>query len=396
MKKLFYVCLLFLTFGLYAKMDISKILKLLTIAVLLFATSCGTTKKYEQTKATNSINAYENYLAKYPKSKYANLAKQDLVKLYEVRDWENTKYANTISKYKEFISKYNNSKFILQANKRISELEVQHAWAKAKNNNSIYDYESFLAIFPNSKYAIIAKNKIEQLKEERAWNQAERWGTLNAYENFLTNFPYGDYSLKAAKKIKELEIILPEWEKATKKNSVGAYRLFLGKFPYASFATKAKDKLKVLEHKKWTTAKQKNTITLYKNYLSDFPHGAFSEEAEKRIIDLEVDAIFKGNHGKLPPMSQSSSNFNNHYAESEVEVFNNTEYSLTLRYSGPKSKKVIFKPKEKKTFNLHKGTYRVAASVNVSGVRNYAGTEKIIGGMIYESQYYIKSERSWR
>lgn len=295
-------------------MDINKILTVLTVTTILFATSCGVTKKYEQTKATNSITAYENYLAKYPKSKYSDIAKQELAVLYEERDW----------------------------------------------------------------------------------SEAERIGTITAYKKFISDFPYGDYYSKATEKIKELEVILPEWEKASKRNSVEAYKLFLDKFPYSSYSSKAKDKLKELEYQGWSNAKQKNTVKSYENYLSEFPYGKFTEEVEKRIIDLEVDAIFKGDHGKLPPMSQTTSGYGSYEKESEIKVFNNTQYDLTLRYSGPQSKKVIFKPKEKKTIKLDKGKYRVTASVNVSSVTNYAGTEEIKGGMLYESEYWIETKQYWK
>ena len=43
----------------------NKIFTVMTVITLFFATSCNVTKKYEQTKATNSITAYEDYIARY-------------------------------------------------------------------------------------------------------------------------------------------------------------------------------------------------------------------------------------------------------------------------------------------------------------------------------------------
>jgi outer membrane protein assembly factor BamD (BamD/ComL family) len=368
-------------------------LKIITVIVILFITSCAATKKYEQAKIANSITAYENYLDKYEKSKYGPIARQELAILYEDRDWKDAKYNNSISGYKAFISKYPNSDKSILAKNKIAEIEEQQIWKKAKNINKVFGYENFLSIYPNSKYAFEAKNRIEKLRDEMAWSETVRIGTIDSYKKYTSNLPDGDHYSEAIEKIDELEVVLPEWNKVLEENTVAAYRLFIEKFYYPSYTSKAKKKIKELENKEWVIAKEQNNVEYYEKYLADFPNGKYTEEAEKRIIDIEVEAIFKGDHGKLPPMNKGGSGSGSYQTISEIQVYNNTKYTLTLRYSGPESKKVIFHPKQKKTITLKKGAYRVAASVNISSVRNYAGTEEVKGGMIYESQYYIRTEQ---
>jgi hypothetical protein len=99
-------------------------------------------------------------------------------------------------------------------------------------------------------------------------------------------------------------------KRESKKHSVNLQAIYRT-LPYSSYASKASDNLKELEYQEWSSAKQKHTITVYENFLSDFQDGVFSEQAEKRLIDLEVDAIFKDNHCTLPTMSQSSTDSNN-------------------------------------------------------------------------------------
>lgn len=281
---------------------------LIFIVFILLITSCGVTKKYEKVKASNSITAYENFIEKYPESKYSEVAREKLNLLYEDRAWKTANYYNTVSQFKSFISKYPDSKYLLRAENKIKEIEEGKAWDNSKSINSIFTYENFLQSYPKSKFAYEARNRIRNLKEEKDWYNTERVGSISAYKNHIKKYPYGKYS----------------------------------------------------------------------------------KEAKKKIIDLEVDEIFKGDHGELPSMNKSSTT-NNYSTTSEIEIVNNTKYNLTIRYSGPESKKILFTPKQKKTITLTKGNYRVTASVNVADIRNYAGSEKLDGGWVYSVEYYIKT-----
>ena len=141
--------------------------------------------------------------------------------------------------------------------------------------------------------------------------------------------------------------------------------------------------------------KNKNTISACKNYISKYPYGTYAEEANKKIIDLEVDGIFKGDYGQLPPMSKSSSF--SHSTSNDLKLFNNTQYTLTIRYSGIESKKIVISPHGRTSVTLKPGTYKIAASVSASNVRNYAGTESLSGGE-YGSEFYIQTQsyQTWR
>ena len=107
---------------------------------------------------------------------------------------------------------------------------------------------------------------------------------------------------------------------------------------------------------------------------------------------MEVDAIFSGDYGLLPPMNRTSGTYIQ-TTNNNVEIFNNTKYTLTVRYSGTlESKKIILLPGQRKSVSIRNGSYRVAASVSLSNVRNYAGNETLSGGD-YSSEYYIVTER---
>jgi len=173
-----------------------------------------------------------------------------------------------------------------------------------------------------------AKNKIVELKNDAAWNQTERIGTIAAYRQYLAKFPNSEYAGIAYREIQELEVIIPAWNTAKRKNTPLAYQYFLNKYPSSSFSQDAQLKLEELEEGKWAYATRKSSKRSYQAYLNAYPNGAYAAEAEERIIDLEVDAIFKGKHGKLPPMDRSS--FGSYSSTNSITVKNDTQYTLTV------------------------------------------------------------------
>lgn len=367
---------------------------LLILATFLLNSACSVTKKYEEAKAAKSILLYEQYISKYPKSKYLPQAKQELNELYEERDWQIAYQSNTILGYRRFLNKYPNSPHGRFARNKIKVIEEKDAWSKATKQNTIYAYESFIKSYPNSQYDYEARNKIQQLKDVQAWELAEAESTSTAYKQYLTNFPNGTKRVIALERIQQIEIIEPAWKRAIQINTPAAYQDFLVLYRNSSYGTKAKEQLAILDNEHWRRANSQKTIQAYQRYLNIFPDGIYSQDAEKAIIDKEVDNIMKGDHGQLPPMSRSS----NGYALSttnEIEVFNNTSYVLTVRYSGPTdSKKIVLNPKQRQRLSLKKGRYRVAASVNATNVRNFAGEQSLEGGD-YSSEFYIQTETHW-
>lgn len=70
---------------------------------------------------------------------------------------------------------------------------------------------------------------------------------------------------------------------------------------------------------------------------------------KKKIIDYEVDKIFEGEYGKLPTMERTASTTGD---KSVISIHNDTEYELTLRYSGDESRMVVLAPQEKERLSL--------------------------------------------
>lgn len=159
------------------------------------------------------------------------------------------------------------------------------------------------------------------------------------------------------------------------------------------------EKYKELTDKKWNTepaawktVQSLRDVEACNRYIKQYPKGQHRANVDKMIIDLEVEKVFSSDHGTLPAMDKKNSS---HGKVSTIKIYNNTEYTINLMYSGDDSKRISLSPKQKKSITLKNGTYKVVASTPQGGVRSFAGTEYLEGGL-YEVEYYISNRFQYR
>jgi outer membrane protein assembly factor BamD (BamD/ComL family) len=325
---------------------------LYVLLLLLILQGCAATKNYEKAKVDQSIAAYTNYIETYPKSKFIEIAKSELAVLVEKDQWETARMIHSVSKYESYLSKYPSGSFSNQAKQNIATIKENTAWSKTKRLNSVFAFENFIETYPNSEFNFEARNTIQQLKDNNAWNAAIQKNSIGGYRLYLSEYNDGMRKADALVRINEISTILPVWVKAGKSNNPQTIRMFIATYPNSIYAEEAQLKLNELEESFWNKATSSNTVSSYQNYIKKFPDGNYASFAEKAIIDIEVNDIFNSDHGSLPPMSKNTSS-----SEAEeinkIDLFNNTPYTLTVRYSGTvESKKVILKSKAKLNFEL--------------------------------------------
>lgn len=192
------------------------------------------------------------------------------------------------------------------------------------------------------------------------------------------------------------------YDEASSKNSIAAWEEYQKKVPKSEWADSQKriedlkEKARIeaerawkKESTAWQMAKAMGTSAGYEKYLNLFPKGAHAKAA----IDNLVDDVMSGSHGELPSMERTGYSSG---SSSSVEVSNDTQYTLTLLYSGSSdSKRLVLSPHQTKTISLRNGRYRIAASVNAANVSSYAGSENLNGGT-YSVSYYISTSYSRR
>lgn len=164
----------------------------LFVLILIMILSGCVGSAYKNTKATNTIQAYKEFVNEYPDSEYTSEAKLSLARL----EWENTRRNNTIEGYRRFINKYPKSAFASDANDKI----IKSKWAQTKKKNRGYAYNIFIKEYPNSVFAREAKEKLIKLD----WEDAVQTDTLPGYFKFLSKYPTGLYSAECNAKIKNL------------------------------------------------------------------------------------------------------------------------------------------------------------------------------------------------
>lgn len=136
----------------------------------------------------------------------------------------------------------------------------------------------------------------------------------------------------------------------------------------------------------YAEAQQANNAETWKDFIKLYPEHPKKNQINDIIIKLEVDAIFAGQYEEIPSANRTGEA---NYVSSDVTIKNDTQYTLTVRYSGPENRRIIIVPSATEKVELKSGNYRVTASVNSSRVTNYAGTESLNGK--YESSYYIEN-----
>lgn len=258
-----------------------------------------------------------------------------------------------------------------------------NAFAEAKRINTKYKYEHFIEKYPNSPLISSAYEALYTLTKEE--------GTISAFRQFAEKYPNTSQAENAKKMA--IEICNKEYELAVNQNTIDGWNNYKTKVPPVDIRD-ADQRISDIENSAWETEKNaweqvlllENTESLNK-YLKLFPTGTHRKQAEKKLIDLEVANVLNGEHGNLPSMDRSYSGGSGS-STSTIRVENQTSYTLTLLYSGIDSKRLVLSPGRSESITLHNGTYRIAASVDARGVRNYGGTEELDGDN-YSVCYYI-------
>lgn len=273
---------------------------------------------------------------------------------------------------------------------------------RAKNATTEYSqeekYEAYLKRYPNGKYVKEATSFIvdyyaEQPLQKTSSLYSSSISTLSHFESVRDLFP-GSALEHRMDSLIEAKVNL-EYQKALDSETVEGwelYKILVSEKYWRDADQRIEDinsRLWGTDSQAWKTAQKQNTLTAYNRYLELFPKGAHAKAADKKVIDLSVTNIFAGDHGTLPGMDRTS------YSSSGsniITVSNDTQYTLTLLYSGPDSKRLVLSPRSSGSVRLPNGTYRVAASVAATNVRSYAGTVTLSGGG-YDVSYYISSSR---
>lgn len=362
-------------------------LAILLIAILLVG--CAAKKDYQSTLAARNLNACNTFLLKHGKSKYALevLALKD--RLQDDEDWRKAGTRASSAGYAEYLILHPSGQYATEARRLKAQAEEREAYYAAMVRKDKDLLRSFLDRYPNSLYADQARSALSEAEESEAWKQAMDLGTASSFERYLQRYPQGAHASEARSRMEKAKVKDAAWQAVKRANSQQAYERFLKDYPDSQEAKEAQRWLLEHEDSIWEKARNSSLIKDCQAYLDVYPQGRYATEAHKRLIDLEVERVFKGDHGVLPPMERGGAI--GYSAESSVTIENNTSYTLHVLFSGKESKRVVLKAKRKDSVSFPNGSYKIAAWVDAPHVTPYAGTDLLTGGE-YSSVFYIETK----
>jgi hypothetical protein len=76
-------------------------------------------------------------------------------------DWQKTRETNTAEAYEQFLKKYPSGEFTAQAQARVKELYEERDWQKARDADTPEAYQAFLKQYPEGKWTEEARIRVE-------------------------------------------------------------------------------------------------------------------------------------------------------------------------------------------------------------------------------------------
>jgi len=110
------------------KITMNKAVLSLCFALLMGIGGCSRQQSdWEKTRATNTTDAYEQFLKKYPSGEFTAQAQARVKELYEERDWQKARDADTQEAYQAFLKQYPEGKWTEEARIRVENFTLAQA-----------------------------------------------------------------------------------------------------------------------------------------------------------------------------------------------------------------------------------------------------------------------------
>jgi hypothetical protein len=130
---------------------------LVVFTLALFLLGCNEEKKaWKIAKTTNTENAYDEFISKYPSGKYVSSARE----AEEQIAWISSEKVNSEDSYNKFLTKYPSGKFASEARRKGEAL----SWESTKKTNTVATLQKFITLYPKSLYLAEAQGMLEKVK----------------------------------------------------------------------------------------------------------------------------------------------------------------------------------------------------------------------------------------
>ncbi|MGQ0674465.1 MAG: caspase family protein [Hyphomicrobium sp.] len=219
--------------------------------------------------------AFNYYLLRWPDGRHrqdASAAIYDIKLARELRDYEETSAENTIDAWEQFIEKYPDGNFATEARRKRLELLDDMAFELARRTNTRDALRGYRKAWPDGRHLNEAWGLLNRLAQlaKRSIHASPELRTVEACDEFLTEWTPGSCLGAIREDI--------GWLRARLKNSTEGYREYLFLFPGGK-----------VDDAEWRLACIENTRDALRMFTG--PGSKYREEALWRIVGVaERDA----------------------------------------------------------------------------------------------------------
>ncbi len=337
---------------------------------------------------------FENYLNKYPNSKFADEAKARLECFKENELWEIAAKSKTRKAYEAFANYCADHSLVeyegceaISKNNHASATAIVEWYAlsdRSKGNNpEIYnDYSNYILKYGDSSlFSGEAKDSMNLNKDRFDWRIAKKENTREAYQEYIKNHADGRFAWKAENLVKEIEL----WEKAQKNDTYQDYCAYYTEYPDGMFASTAIEEIRKEEDRVWEELKKMDNkmqgeylLKAYETFAKIYPSGYYANEALNRIAELKLASYLKE-----PPAFNSiqSVGYYSHSGYSLICLGNvDKSTTITVSLNGPTGFSKSIKPGNYEWVRVKNGSYKIL--VQASHVQNWWGNA------VFENKMY--------
>ena len=104
---------------------------------------------FEKAKQTGTKAALSQFVAQFPKSKYAAQA-NGMIEDFDL--WSIARRTNTIESYNYYLQQSKNQSFADEARAKIANLEAETQWHEIRNTNNLSELQTFVSKYPQSEH----------------------------------------------------------------------------------------------------------------------------------------------------------------------------------------------------------------------------------------------------
>lgn len=349
-----------------------------------------------QASTQNKARGLREFYKKWRTSENAPLAAKSLKKIVE-RDFDNLDLTS-LPRVNEFIKDY----------PEIHPDVVREAQYKALIEKNSYKsmLEYYKGTADTDRYHVDIGKRIDALVCGEI-SQAEKEHNVKALQQYAKRYSAWKDSAKVAEaKASAAKVYLERkaaeararaataaWTKLKDSRDDDALMSFAHEYSDSCYADLAKKRADAL-YDDYTFIRQKNTTEAYNTYLRRNPNGYYASEARKRLIDLEVEEVARGDHGKLSAPHRSYNGYGGYGSYAKISLKNSTSYTIEVLYSGSsQSYKRSIPSHETTTLSVTPGNYKVVVKAPGSDVRPFYGENDLAAGD-YSEEFYIQTTRN--